>query len=173
MKKTMLSIFILIIISYCGYIKADHISVDTSSVNNHVCIVVNDLDKVVPFYRDVLGFKVVDSGTRSGEETECAFGVPDAKFKIYKAFSPNSHFYIEIIQYLTPKTESSAKTSKITNLGFNHFGIEVKDVDAAYKLITGSTGKTMSKPVTLAGSGTKMFFACDPEGNRIEIFKRK
>jgi catechol 2,3-dioxygenase-like lactoylglutathione lyase family enzyme len=171
MKKIILSV--LVIVSYCCYIKADIISVDISSVNNHVCIVVNDLNKVIPFYRDVLGFRVVDSGIRTGEETGLAFGVPNVKFKIYKAFSPNSHFYIEIIQYLTPKTENSAKNSKITNLGFNHFGIEVTDVEKAYKLIASSVGKAMSRPVTLTGSDTRMFFACDPEGNRIEIFKRK
>ena len=171
MKKIILSVFILVVVS-C-YVKADSIPVDTSSVNNHLCIVVNDLNRVVPFYRDVLGFKVVESGTRTGKETELAFGVSNIKFKIYKAFNPNGHFYLELIQYLTPKAENSGKNSKITNPGFNHFGVEVTDVEKAYKTITGSTGKAISKPVTLAESGTKMFFACDPEGNRMEIFKRK
>lgn len=173
MKKIMLTVFILGTMSLCCYIKADPISVNASSVNNHLCIVVNDLNKVIPFYRDVLGFRVVESGTRTGKETELAFGVPNVKFKIYKAFSPNGHFYIELIQYLTPKIKNSAKDSQITNSGFNHFGIEVKDVEKAYKIITASGGKAISKPVTLTESGTRMFFACDPDGNRIEIFKRK
>jgi catechol 2,3-dioxygenase-like lactoylglutathione lyase family enzyme len=173
MKRIIFSVFIFTIISYCYYLRAESIPINSSSVNNHVCVVVNNLDKIVPFYRDVLGLRVVDSGMRTGKETEQAFGIPNAKFKICKAFSPNSHFYIEIIQFLTPKAEQPVKNPKTINLGFNHFGIEVTDVDKAYKIITASNGKAVSKPVTLSESGTKMFFARDPEGNRIEIFKRK
>jgi len=158
----------------CFCVKAETIEVTPDSTLNHVCLVVQNVNQEINFYQDVLGFKITDMGIRSGKEIESALGLPSGtKFKIYRASSPDGHFFVELIHFLKPVSQGSIHILPATYRGFNHFGIEVNDVDETYKILKKADTKIISKPVVLKESGAKLFFAYDPEGNRIEFFKPK
>jgi catechol 2,3-dioxygenase-like lactoylglutathione lyase family enzyme len=142
-------------------------------MEHHVCLVINDLDKELHFYRDLLGFSIIDNETREGTETGASLGLPTAKYRIFRAVAPSNDFFIQLVQFEIPISEHKQKKNALSDCGFNHIGIEVDDVDAIYSLLNKSNIEIISPPVILEKTGTKLFYARDPEGNTIEFFKLK
>ena len=67
---------------------------------NHVSFTVSDLDKSVDFYKDILGFKLLDVSDRDQDFSEKVTGIKGAKLRIAYLFAGNCS--IELIQYISP-----------------------------------------------------------------------
>lgn len=117
---------------------------------SHAFINVADLDKVVPFYTDILGFQVTDRGPLNGE-TEAVFMSQD----------PENHHQIALADSLQ---DGDGKR------GFGHVAFRMESLDDL---------RTLKKRLTLEGidirrevshgNAWSLYFA-DPEGNGVECF---
>jgi lactoylglutathione lyase len=112
---------------------------------------VNDLEKTVSFYRDVLGLKEISRHT-SGRGSTLVF---------FKA--PKSEEAIEICHY--PKSGSVSVQADLTHLAF-----EVEDLDAFAKEAA-AKGYPLSDGPSESSSGSKIAFIDAPEGYEIELIQ--
>jgi len=114
---------------------------------------VNDLEKTVSFYRDVLGLKELSRHQSPRGSTVVFLEVP------------NSAEQIEICHY--PKSGPVQVQPDLTHLAF-----EVDDIDAFAKE-TAPKGYPLSDGPTVTGSGSKIAFIDAPEGYEIELIEKK
>ena len=114
---------------------------------------VNDLDKTVKFYTDVLGLEVAGRHQSGRGSTIVFLNVP------------NSQEQIELCYY--PKSGPVEVQPDLTHLAF-----EVDDMEAFAKE-TAAKGYPFSEGPTETGSGSKIGFIDAPEGYEIELIQKK
>jgi lactoylglutathione lyase len=113
---------------------------------------VNDLEKTVSFYRDILGLKEV-SRHKSARGSELVFmKAPLSEETIELCFFPNSG-PVQVQPDLT------------------HLAFEVDDMDAFAKEIE-KKGWKFSEPPNKSSSGSSIAFIDAPEGYEIEIIQK-
>jgi hypothetical protein len=59
-------------------------------MEHHVGFAIKDLDKIVHFYRDILGFIILDVGIREGAEAAAPMGMSYVKYRIFRAIPPKA-----------------------------------------------------------------------------------
>ncbi len=114
---------------------------------------VNDLDKTVYFYKEVLGLTEVQRNVSPRGST----------LVFFKA--PGSEELIEICNY--PAAGEVKVQADLTHLAF--------EVDNIEEFAKGSTSKgyPLSDGPTVSGSGTRFAFIDGPEGYEVELIERK
>lgn len=137
-------------------------------MEHHVGFVVQDLEKMIHFYRDILGFSIVDNGIREGEKTASSLGLSHAKYRILRAVPPKSEFFLQLI-YFEGEQEKPKKRS-LTQIGYQHIGLEVESVEMVYARMKRHNITCVSAPIQL-DSGVKLFYCYDPEQNILEFFQ--
>ena len=113
---------------------------------------VNDLEKTVRFYKDVLGLQEV-ARHKSARGSELVF---------FKA--PQSEELIEICCY--PKSGPVKVQPDLTHLAF-----EVDDMEAFAENLS-ARGVSLSEPPSASSSGSVIAFLDAPEGYEIELIQR-
>ena len=114
---------------------------------------VNDLEKAVAFYRDVLGLELVRTHTSSR----------GSRLAFFKA--PQSEELIEICHF--PKSGPVRVDPDLTHLAF-----EVDDIEA-FGARVAARGYPYSDGPGPSGAGSRIAFIDGPEGYEIEIIERK
>lgn len=117
-------------------------------------LLVNDMGRMIRFYRDVLGFKI-----RENEDTENVYLVKDGTlFLLYgrKDFEKLTSHEYEYVKGLNGHFELALYVDTFD------------EVDEAYKHIVESGGTGLMKPTTEPW-GQRTCYIRDPEGNLIEI----
>jgi lactoylglutathione lyase len=114
---------------------------------------VNDLDKTISFYRDVLGLKEVSRHQSSRGSTLVFLEVP------------NSTEQIEICHY--PGSGPVSVQPDLTHLAF-----EVDDIEAFAKMAE-AKGYPLSDGPSTTSSGSKIAFIDGPEGYEFELIQKK
>lgn len=117
---------------------------------SHTFVAVTDLDKVVPFYTDILGFHVTDRGPLD-DEVEAVFMSQDA----------DNHHQVALANTL--KDTPSART-----LGHMAFRMESLDDLRALKKLLQEKDVEIRREIS-HGNAWSLYFA-DPEGNGVECF---
>ncbi len=117
----------------------------------HVSYIVEDLEKSIAFYRDVLGFKHIrtqDMGFQRLGFISTGDGEPQIELK-----------------------EVSAPFRGMPTEGFSHVGVFVQDVDAVYEKSIEYGAEWRMKP-TVLGPGAPYFGSMrDPDGYEIEVME--
>ena len=117
---------------------------------SHAFINVVDLDKVVPFYTDVLGFHVTDRGTLRGE-TEAVFMSQD----------PENHHQIALANTL----KGGDGTRNLAHVAFRlHSLDELRTLKKRLASVAVKVHREISH-----GNTWSLYFT-DPEGNGVECF---
>ena len=114
---------------------------------------VNDLEKTVFFYRDVLGLKEISRHTSGRGSTLVFFQAPGGQEQI------------EICHY--PASGPVTVQPDLTHLAF-----EVDDLDA-FAQAAAAKGYPLSEGPTTTGSGGKIAFIDGPEGYEFELIQSK
>ena len=117
---------------------------------SHAFINVVDLDKVVQFYTDILGFQITDRGHLRGD-TEAVFMSQD----------PENHHQIALASTL--KDNKGGR-----NLAHVAFRMETLDELRALKKRLASEGIEIGRELS-HGNAWSLYFT-DPEGNGVECF---
>ncbi len=133
----------------------------------HTAIVVGDLDKVLPFYQDLLGMEVCARFEDDSEYVQAITAVTGANIRTVNLKFQNSTT-IQLQQYLSHPQDAPAPM-RACDRGLNHIAIEVDDMDAVYEKLEAS-GVTFHAPPTVSTDGVaKVTYCRDPAGTMIEL----
>jgi lactoylglutathione lyase len=120
----------------------------------HVATRTKDLDAALAFYA-ALGFKA----TRTSELTK-------AKATLTFIEPPEGNFAIELV-YNWGKDDAYEGGER-----FGHFAFDVEDIEGLLPKLTAAGGTVLREPYLLEGTGPKIAFVADPDGNQIELIRR-
>lgn len=143
---------------------------------DHVNIVVDDLNKMTQFYRDVLGMEQYKEATITGEWVDSVVGlrktVADVVF-----LRLGSGSNLELIQYRNPNGDRPAHLASPNTKGIRHMAFRVHDIEELVETI-GQTGVKFVSSVQVVptqqvavgdGIRKRLVYFHDPEGNLLEL----
>ncbi len=137
---------------------------------NHVGISVANLDRSVEFYCEMLSMKVLYRAQFSGDPYEEVMAIPQVRGNM--CVLKNNTVQLELFQFDRPEPSAKNPDAPISSHGISHFGIEVDDVDAAYRRLA-AAGVKLQSPVREFQGGTRAVYARDPDGNVFELLQRR
>lgn len=139
---------------------------------NHSGFVVQDMEKVLGFYRDALGLAVlrdVDSiAPPEGNHT----GIPDAHRRLVFVGKPGGEHVLELVQYLSPP--SPGGHLERNQLGSAHICFNVEDLAALHRDLSARGIRFVTPPIfrdAPDGGRTGICYCQDPEGNWVEFIQ--
>ena len=132
---------------------------------HHFGVTVADLDRTVPFYRDVLGLELVARFSVSGEAFATGVGVPNGTGRFAHLDAGGAR--VELVEYEPAGGDATAES--LDQSGAKHLGLSVSDIDQFYADLPEDV-ETVSAPQTTE-SGARILFVRDPEDNLVEIIE--
>lgn len=147
---------------------------------HHAAIHVGDMDRMLAFYRDVVGLDVIWDEVFDDEIAASLTGYPNvrvrsASFRLGKA-RPGERDTLELCQYLHPKPRH--KGQKLADVGSKHIALYVKDIQGTYEALK-AKGVIFHCPPQYYSEhsrppfvGVAETFFDDPEGNAIQLVER-
>ena len=136
---------------------------------HHVAISTPNLERIVAFYRDIIGAEVVyEGGWETGSEViDGIVGLKDSHAK--QAMLKMGNAYLEFFEYVNPPGEPIDPQYGVNNHGYTHFCLDVKDIDQEYERLC-QNGMTFNcPPPNFEGSPIRATYGRDPDGNVVEI----
>jgi catechol 2,3-dioxygenase-like lactoylglutathione lyase family enzyme len=137
---------------------------------NHSAIIVEDLDRSIEFYRDVLGLELLFSGTDDGSVVN-ALRYPEAEMR-YANFKLDDG-EIELLEFVTMKGEAcSCAPNRSARM---HVCFEVDDIEAIVHELS-EKGVSFWTPVVEITDdpifkGSKFVYFTDPDGVQLELLE--
>jgi lactoylglutathione lyase/glyoxylase I family protein len=143
----------------------------------HVAVGVRDMDRVMPFYRDIIGLEVRFDEIEVFERSE---HLPEVRRRgVYLQYSadPTAGFLV-LDQQLS--REPFGAPSEMFERGLHHFALWVDDVDAIVARAGKHGVEPFVAPMTVdsrlfgepTGRGIRSALLRDPEGNIIQLDQR-
>jgi len=130
----------------------------------HVGIVVNDIDKMLWFYQNILNLEIMYDKIESGVFLNHILNSNNSSPRIIKLGKENNTI-VELLYF--GRTENKFKS--LFDNGYTHFAITVKNCEELYNQIISSNLHVINTPMTSDENKVKVFFAKDPENNIIEF----
>lgn len=124
------------------------------------------MEKVLPFYRDVLGMEISREFDIGGNFYEEFVNIEGAKANI--VFLELEGCEVELVDYLHPEGKDANSGYESNDHGVAHFCFEVDDIAEVYEKVDSAT-KTVSEPLDYGDS--ELFYAVDPDGNKVEFIE--
>lgn len=120
------------------------------SVLDYVILIVDDLDRALNFYTEVLGLRL---GHRSGDYAQMDTGTTRLGFYTRDAMSKTLGMSLKYPENEAPAFE---------------IGFKVADVDDAYKELVANGASPVTSPITRPW-GQRTAYVRDPDGHLIEL----
>ncbi len=134
---------------------------------HHVAIGVPDFARGLAFYRDILGFEVVQTSEFRGTSplADQAIGLDATTAQMAMLKAPNA--YIEIWQYSNP--DPVDHRSRPCDYGYPHFALQVDGIQEEYDRLSNAGMEFVGPPVEFGSSAA--IYGKDPFGNIIELYE--
>ena len=139
---------------------------------DHTGIAVENLERSLAFWCDVLGFELSHTAHQTGELAQEITGVAGAEIKLAVLKTPGGH-KIELLEYLAPPDRKHVEV-RPCDVGHVHVALLVDDLDTILEKIEGSGWKATGKPQTLKtgpNAGKRVVYVRDPDGTTIEFMQ--
>lgn len=136
---------------------------------HHIAINTPDLDRLVAFYRDVVGFEVVESTAfewKDSPEIDTIVGIKGSASKVVMLRAANA--YIEMFEYQYPKARHADRLNP-SDYGYTHICLDVTDVPAEYERLSKNGMTFHAPPTSVEGGRIRTVYGRDPDGNIIEL----
>ena len=137
---------------------------------HHTAIATHDIDRIVSFYVDVIGFSVVSRGGWDPglADFDRLLDLENSSAKVVTLQAGNS--FLEIFEYLTPRGLAKDPNYPVCDTGHTHIGLNVTGIDAEYERLLASGMRFHSPPIDVGPPGTlRATYGRDPDGNVIEL----
>ncbi len=134
---------------------------------HHVAVGVPDFDKGLAFYRDTLGFEVVQTSDfkRDMPLADRAIGLPAVAARMAMLKAPNG--FIELWQYTHPAPLD--RRGRPCDYGYAHFCLQVDGIQAEYDRLVAAGMEFVGPPVDFGIASA--IYGRDPFGNVIELYE--
>lgn len=132
----------------------------------HVGIVVNNLQKSLDFFVNVLGFKIFKKMNEKGKYIDSVLNLKKADVITVKMKAPDRSL-IELLKFKNYRTFNNPK--KIYSSGLTHISFTVKDLDKTFKLLEKKKIKFFSIPQVTPDGSAKVVFFRGPENLILEL----
>jgi catechol 2,3-dioxygenase-like lactoylglutathione lyase family enzyme len=138
-----------------------------------VATTVADLDRAVPFYRDVLSFSPVDTVEAQGPSVSRLLGVFGARVRIVTMTIGTER--LRLVEFVSAPGRTHPPDARSNDHWFQHVAIVVRDMERAYQRLRTHDVKQISpRPQTLpesipAAAGISALYFRDPAGNALEL----
>ncbi len=133
----------------------------------HVGIVVHDLERMLRFWRDVMGLQVTLDCREEGQFIDTVQGLSGVRLRMIKLRAPDGSLIELLHDEMHPTLPP--EHNDLCDRGIRHLAFTVADVEAAWAALCHGGCTTLSEPVTAPDGKARLFFARDPEGNLLEI----
>jgi len=135
----------------------------------HICIVVEDINRSIEFYRDLLGLKFIKYFVCEGDTVDKILGINNCK-QIIAQLGENNNCLIELIEFDHPKGRKDSIIINENDIGIRHICFIVNDIFDVYKELSEKGIKFTSEPIKTE-SGQIYVFLRDPDNNSIEFMQ--
>lgn len=136
---------------------------------HHPSLATDDLDTLLPFYRDLLGFEVISTfGWEAGSDLSALAGQitgisgSTARSALLKA----GNAFLEIFEYTTPLSARSDAPA-LSNKGIAHVCFDSDDVHADHARLSAEGIRFNSDPIEVGPM--RVCYCQDPDGNFVEL----
>ena len=139
---------------------------------NHTSFTVSNLDSIIGFFCNELGFNLLSRAPRDPQIIEKVTGVNGAEVEI--AFVQGPGHRIELIQYLGPADRGKIE-SRPCDVGFSHLAYDVDNVDAAIAVARSYSFKPLGNPITIdkgPNTGSRVVYLRNNDGISIEFIEK-
>jgi catechol 2,3-dioxygenase-like lactoylglutathione lyase family enzyme len=141
---------------------------------HHTSYTVRDMARSLAFYRDLLGFEVIQERPEvTAEYFRAIVGLPDCVVHAVLMKIPGTTHHLELFEYRHPR--GAALDLQPNNPGSSHIAYLVDDLRALYERLAASgLGSFVSDPVYLdkgPNAGGWALYMRDPDGILIELFQ--
>ncbi len=135
---------------------------------HHVAIGTPDLDAALEFYRDGLGFEVVQESDWHLDNplADRAVGLSGTSARMAMLKAPNA--FLEVWEYREPKPRDL--TSLPSDLGYPHFCLQVQDIQSEFERLQ-NLGMQFVADAPVDFGPASAVYGRDPFGNVIEIYE--
>jgi catechol 2,3-dioxygenase-like lactoylglutathione lyase family enzyme len=140
---------------------------------NHTAFTVGDLDAVIPFFVDGLGFKLISRGPRDKELLSAMTGIAGVELEI--AYVEGPGHWVELIQYNAPADRTTVRP-RLCDAGAAHLALDVDDIVAAVDMVARYGFTSPGAMITSkAGpsTGRRVIYVRNAEGLTIEFMEAK
>ena len=133
----------------------------------HTGIVVNDLELVLRFWRDLLGFTIDKQMDESGPHIDAMMGLKNVEVTTVKMSAPQGGV-IELLQFKS-HPDVTKWNGKPYSTGFTHLALTVISLEECYQKLSRS-GCIFPSPPQFSPDGlVKVIYCQGPEGILLEL----
>jgi catechol 2,3-dioxygenase-like lactoylglutathione lyase family enzyme len=137
---------------------------------HHTSISTQDFDRLVHFYRDIVGLEFVASYDWDPNSSDIAkldkiVGLKGSATRTALLRAGNTH--LEIFQYLSPKGKVGDPARPACDAGLTHVAFDVVDIFAEYERLKSAGVKFHTEPQTVGAF--RATYGRDPDGNIFEL----
>jgi catechol 2,3-dioxygenase-like lactoylglutathione lyase family enzyme len=138
---------------------------------HHVALLTPDFDRLLAFYRNVVGGEVVHE-REFGEDDDLELlgritGIP-GRPRLRSAILRLGNAFLEIQHYLEPEGSGDPVERPAQDYGIRHFALDVTDIEAEVERLT-AAGMRFFGPVQQPSPRIKAIYGRDPDGNIVEV----
>ena len=138
---------------------------------HHVGIIVSDLERSLKFYRDVLGFEVVEEvDLIEGKKVSLGVGIDDARLQLAHLRVGSGPTRIELLHYISPKGKPLSPNTRSNDIGVGHAAFRVRDIQKYYERLK-SAGVRFISAIQESSTREKFCYFYDPDGAILEIIE--
>ncbi len=131
----------------------------------HFGIVVENFEKSLKFYKDILGFEPVNTVNENSAFIDEILALKLSRLKTCKLKSPDGN----IIELLDFRGHTIPRKNFISSTGPTHFAVTVADAQEAFDKLKAKGIQFISEPQLSPDGFAKVAFCKAPEGTYIEI----
>jgi catechol 2,3-dioxygenase-like lactoylglutathione lyase family enzyme len=146
---------------------------------SHIAIGVRDIDRVLPFYRDLLGLRVVVDHVETYNDFWNDPPTDRSRRAVYMRWEDgiDTQYVVLDQQLITP---AYGEPAKLFQIGLHHVALWVDDLDPLLDGATAVGGRVVAPPIESGGefyaepegSVVRTVYLADPEGNLIQLDQR-
>jgi len=134
---------------------------------HHTSISTGDLDRMLGFYRDLVGMEVLFEVDFAGAEIEAITALPGARGRVAMLRAANAH--VELFEYARPEPEAADPNRPVCNPGLTHLCFDVIDLPGEYQRLKARGVPFHCEPQFLGNGTILATYARDPDGNVVEF----
>ena len=133
----------------------------------HFGIVVEDIQKSLHFYGDLLGLQIMREMDESGNYIDNMLKLPGVKVKTVKLSTPVGVTLVELLEFKSHKEKKTLR--KIYDIGASHIAFTVEDIEKCYEILSKNGIEFNAPPQNSPDGYAKITFCKDPDGTPVEL----